>query len=67
MEVLLTEDREVVEAVLDRIEIAVRRFPRDLIARAPNLRWYQQWVRARTSPASRDRQKAGILTGMCPV
>jgi phosphoglycerate dehydrogenase-like enzyme len=43
MEVLLTEDREVVEAVLDRIEIAVRRFPRDLIARAPNLRWYQQW------------------------
>jgi len=34
MEVLLTEDRGAIEAVLDRIEIAVRRFPRDLIARA---------------------------------
>ena len=43
MEILITDDQAQIEIALDRIEIAVRRFPRDLIARAPNLRWYQQW------------------------
>ncbi len=43
MELLITDDRAQIEAALDRIEIAARRFPRDLIARAPNLRWFQQW------------------------
>lgn len=43
MEVLVTEDRSQMEAVLDEIEIAARRFPHDLILRAPKLRWVQQW------------------------
>jgi phosphoglycerate dehydrogenase-like enzyme len=43
MAIVVTDDREEIEALLDRIEIAARRFPRDLIARAPNLRWLQQW------------------------
>ncbi len=43
MALLVTRDRATIEAALDHIEIAVRSFPRDLIARAPRLRWYQQW------------------------
>ncbi len=43
MALLITDDRTQIEAALDRIEISGGRFPRDLIARAPNLRWLQQW------------------------
>jgi phosphoglycerate dehydrogenase-like enzyme len=43
MDVLLTHDREEIEQVLDRVEIAAGGFPHDLIPRAHNLRWYQQW------------------------
>ena len=43
MEIIITDDWEALEAMLERIEIAVRRFPRDLTARASNLRWHQQW------------------------
>jgi phosphoglycerate dehydrogenase-like enzyme len=43
MDLLVTEDRARIEARLDDIEIAARRFPHDLIHRAPKLRWLQQW------------------------
>jgi phosphoglycerate dehydrogenase-like enzyme len=44
MRLLVTEDREEMEAALDDIEIAACQFPRDLLLRAHNLRWYQQWA-----------------------
>lgn len=40
---LVTTDRQEIEANLGEIEIAVRRFPNEWIERAPNLRWLQQW------------------------
>ncbi len=43
MRLVVTHDRAKMEAVLDDIEIAAAYFPRDLLAKAPNLRWYQQW------------------------
>jgi len=43
MTVLETDDREKIARVLDDIEIAAGSFPRDLLARAKNLRWLQQW------------------------
>ncbi|MBU0703375.1 MAG: hypothetical protein KKC18_05865, partial [Chloroflexi bacterium] len=41
--VLVTRDRDEIESVLDEIEIAAGGFPRDLLPRARNLRWVQQW------------------------
>lgn len=41
--ILVTQDRDEIEATLDEIEIAVASFPRDLLPRARNLRWLQQW------------------------
>jgi phosphoglycerate dehydrogenase-like enzyme len=41
--VLVTDDREEIEAVLDDVEIAVGGFPHDLLVKAPNLRWFQMW------------------------
>ncbi|MBN1976583.1 MAG: D-2-hydroxyacid dehydrogenase [Anaerolineae bacterium] len=43
MRLLVTEDRQEMEAALDDIEIAACQFPLDLLLRARNLRWYQQW------------------------
>jgi phosphoglycerate dehydrogenase-like enzyme len=43
MRILITRDRDEVERALDEIEIAVGGFPRDLLTRARNLRWLQQW------------------------
>jgi phosphoglycerate dehydrogenase-like enzyme len=43
MDLLVTEDRAEVEVRLDDIEIAARRFPHDLVKKAPKLRWIQQW------------------------
>lgn len=42
-QLLITTDRIRIQQSLDEIEIAVRRFPTDLFAAAPNLRWFQQW------------------------
>jgi len=42
-EVLITQDRSKMESVLDRIEIALGDVPRDLVTKAPNLHWYQQF------------------------
>ncbi|RME68443.1 MAG: hypothetical protein D6781_11000, partial [Verrucomicrobia bacterium] len=42
LEVVYAESREAIEAVLDRVEVAVGDVPRDLVARAPRLKWYQQ-------------------------
>jgi len=40
--VLVSRDHAEMEAALDDIEIVFDGFPRDLLARAPKLRWYQQ-------------------------
>ncbi|MBN1993784.1 MAG: D-2-hydroxyacid dehydrogenase [Anaerolineae bacterium] len=42
-QILVTDDRSRIEAALDDIEIAADRFPHDLIPKARNLRWLQQW------------------------
>src|SRR5215217_8448954 len=42
MRVVMTTDREKIEALLDQVEIAIS-FPHDLLARAPRLRWVQEW------------------------
>lgn len=42
LEVVYAESREAIEAVLDRVEVAVGDVPRDLVGRAPRLKWYQQ-------------------------
>ena len=43
MELLITTDHAEIEAALDEIEIAAGMMPREFLATAPNLRWYQQW------------------------
>jgi len=43
MQIVVTRNRDEIESILDEIEIAVADFPHDLIAKARNLRWYQQW------------------------
>jgi D-2-hydroxyacid dehydrogenase (NADP+) len=43
MRVLVTRDQGEIEAALDEIEIAAGGFPRDLLTKARNLRWLQQW------------------------
>jgi len=42
-QLLVTTDRHTIEQALDEIEIAVKSFPQDLMTKAPNLRWFQQW------------------------
>ncbi len=43
LELLYSRDRGDIEARLEDIEAAVGSFPRDLLGRAPRLRWFQQW------------------------
>lgn len=43
MQVIITKDRDKIEDLLEDLEIAMWNFPRDLILKSPNLRWYQQW------------------------
>jgi phosphoglycerate dehydrogenase-like enzyme len=38
-----TNDHGEIEALLDEVEIAAGYFPQELLSRASNLRWYQQW------------------------
>jgi phosphoglycerate dehydrogenase-like enzyme len=40
---VVTEEREQMEAVLADVEIAAGWVPRELVVKAPNLRWFQQW------------------------
>lgn len=42
-EIVITQERVEIEALLDEIEIAFRTFPHDLLSKAPNLRWFQNW------------------------
>lgn len=42
-EVLVSRDREVITANLADTEVIFGIFPRDLLADATNLKWYQQW------------------------
>ena len=43
LEVRATRDKDEIATLLEDIEVAVGSFPRDLLAQAPNLRWFQQW------------------------
>jgi phosphoglycerate dehydrogenase-like enzyme len=43
MRVVMTTERAEIEGLLDEVEIAVGSFPHDLLARAPRLRWVQEW------------------------
>ena len=43
LEPVYTRDKTEIEPRLDDIEVAVGGVPRDLLAQAPNLRWFQQW------------------------
>jgi phosphoglycerate dehydrogenase-like enzyme len=43
MQVMITRDREEIEAALDEVEIVAGSFPHDLFPRARNLRWFQEW------------------------
>ena len=43
MRILVTRNLDEIESVLDEIEIVAGGFPRDLLIRARNLRWFQQW------------------------
>ncbi|MEM7032306.1 MAG: D-2-hydroxyacid dehydrogenase [Chloroflexota bacterium] len=42
-QLIITQDREHIESILDDIEIAVCSFPQDLVEKASNLRWFQNW------------------------
>ena len=41
--ILISEDREKIAAILDEIEVAAGWLPYQLLITAPNLRWMQQW------------------------
>lgn len=43
LRVVLSRDREEIEGLLGEIEIVAGQIPRELLAKAPRLRWYQQW------------------------
>lgn len=43
MEFVYTDNREKIAAVIGDVEIIAGYIPRDLTAKATNLRWYQQW------------------------
>ena len=43
MRLVVTDDPAQIEAVLPEVEIATGHVPPTLLARMPNLRWYQQW------------------------
>jgi phosphoglycerate dehydrogenase-like enzyme len=43
LDVVVTRDRAEIERLLPHIEIAFGIFPTDLVARAPKLKWFQQW------------------------
>ncbi|MBN1581925.1 MAG: D-2-hydroxyacid dehydrogenase [Anaerolineae bacterium] len=43
MHILVSEDKSQIEAAIAEIEIAARSFPHDLLPKASNLRWLQQW------------------------
>jgi len=42
-DILISRDKDEIGEKLQSIEIAVGSFPRDLLATAPKLRWFQQW------------------------
>lgn len=43
MQLVVTDDAAAIEAVLPEVEIATGHVPPSLLARMPQLRWYQQW------------------------
>jgi phosphoglycerate dehydrogenase-like enzyme len=43
LRVTVTKERDEIEALLGEIEVVAGQFPRDLLAKAPRLHWFQQW------------------------
>ncbi len=43
LELIYSRDKADITTRLDDIEVAVGGFPKDLLAQAPKLRWFQQW------------------------
>ncbi len=43
MDVVVSRNKAEVEGMLDDLEVVAGSFPRDLLAQAPELRWFQQW------------------------
>ncbi len=43
LEVRGSRDKDEITSLLGDIEVAAGSFPRDLLAKAPNLKWFQQW------------------------
>lgn len=43
MKIVQTRDRQEIESLLDEVEIVVGDLPRDLLPKAKQLRWMQQW------------------------
>jgi phosphoglycerate dehydrogenase-like enzyme len=41
--VVMTRDRDEIQAILDHVEVAAGWFPATLLPQASSLRWYQQW------------------------
>lgn len=43
LDIVVTTDRSRMATLLDQVEVAAGSVPLDLIAQAPNLKWFQQW------------------------
>ncbi|MEX2536052.1 MAG: D-2-hydroxyacid dehydrogenase [Trueperaceae bacterium] len=43
LRVVVSREREEIEELLGEIEVVAGQFPRDLLPKAPRLRWFQQW------------------------
>ena len=43
LRLIVTSDRAEIERLLGEVEVAAGHLPSDLLVRAPQLRWYQQW------------------------
>lgn len=42
-ELVVTRDKDEIEAIIDEVEVAAGWVPRDLLPEASHLRWFQQW------------------------
>ena len=43
LDVVVSKDRGEIEGMLEDLEVVAGSFPRDLLHKAPKLRWFQQW------------------------
>jgi len=67
--IIITRDRKNIESVLDEVEIAAGWFPVELLSKAANLRWFQQWAAGADwlSEHPEVSQSELIITSACGV